>query len=318
MTSRHRIVDREKLRTYPIGERKSLVRVSDFARPLEDPSLLQVFLDSLPRLLAARDLRKLVDAVGAAHAGGKPVVVMMGGHVIKTGLAPILIDLIDAGVLKAIAMGGATSIHDFEIALFGETSEDVQESIMDGSFGMVEETGRLMNECIETAAREGLGLGESLGRYLVDQRAPHARVSVLAHCYERGIPATVHVAIGTDIIHQHPACSGAATGEASYRDFLIFAEVVRTITGGVVLNVGSAVLMPEVFLKALSVAQNLGKLGGFTTADFDMIGQYRPTTNVVRRPARVGGAGYSFRGHHEIMLPLLAALVKARIGEKRD
>jgi hypothetical protein len=313
MKSRHRILDREKLKTYPIGKRKSLVRVSDFARPLDVPAVLEEFVKSLPDILAARDIRKLVEAIVSAHRDRKPVIIMMGGHVIKTGLSPVIIDLIERGVVKALAMGGATSIHDFEIALFGETSEDVQENIMDGTFGMVEETGSIMNQCIETAARDGLGLGESLGRYLVENRAPHARVSVLARGYEMGIPVTVHVAIGTDIIHQHPACSGAATGEATYRDFLIFAEVVRNVTGGVVLNVGSAVLMPEVFLKALSLAQNLGNLGSFTTADFDMISQYRPATNVVKRPSRVGGAGYSFRGHHEIMIPLLAGLVRAKL-----
>lgn len=296
-----------------MGKRKSLVHVGDFARPLDDPAALSEFMRSLPGILAARNLTALVEAIVSATKGGKQVVIMMGGHVIKTGLSPIVIDLVERGVVTAIAMGGATSIHDFEIALFGETSEDVQENIMDGTFGMVEETGRLMNQCIEAAAKEGLGLGESLGRYLVENHAPHAGMSVIASGYEKGIPITVHVAIGTDIIHQHPACNGAATGEATYRDFLIFAEVVRHITGGVVLNVGSAVLMPEVFLKALSLALNLESLGGFTTADFDMISQYRPATNVVKRPARVGGAGYSFRGHHEIMIPLLAGLVKAEL-----
>jgi len=277
---------------------------------------LTAYLDSLPDILAASNLVKLVDATVKAAAGGKNVVFMMGGHVIKTGCAPVLIDLIELGVVRAVAMGGAAAIHDFEIALFGETSEDVQENILDGSFGMVEETGKLMNECAAAAADGEFGFGESLGKYLVEQRAPNTIVSVLARGYELGIPVTVHVALGTDIIHQHPDCSGAATGAATYRDFLIFAEVVRNITGGVVLNVGSAVLMPEVFLKALSLAQNVGGLGSFTTADFDMFSQYRPTTNVVRRPAQVGGTGYSFRGHHEIMIPLLAGLIKARLPKK--
>lgn len=275
--------------------------------------MLAGFLDSLPEILAARDLRKLVDAIVEAHKNGKGVVVMMGGHVIKTGLAPVLIDLIEMGIIKAIAMGGAPAIHDFETALFGETSEDVQENIMDGSFGMVEETGQLMNRCTATAAKNGLGLGESLGKYLIEENAPNAGISVLARSYELDIPVTVHVAIGTDIIHQHPDCDGASLGEATYRDFMIFAEVVRNITGGVVLNLGSAVLMPEVFLKALSLAQNVDTLGSFTTADFDMFSQYRPTQNVVKRPARLGGSGYSFRGHHEIMIPLLAGLVKAKL-----
>lgn len=274
---------------------------------------MSAFLDSLPDILAARNLRSLVDAVVTAHREGKPVVVMMGGHVVKTGLAPVLIDLVERGVVTSVAMGGAPAIHDFEIALFGETSEDVQENIMDGSFGMVEETGRLMNECIAAGSRDELGLGEALGGFLLERNAPNRNLSILARGHDLGIPVTVHVALGTDIIHQHPACSGGATGDATYRDFLIFAEVIRSITGGVVLNMGSAVLMPEVFLKALSMAQNTGELGSFTTADFDMITHYRPTTNVVKRPARMGGAGYSFRGHHEIMIPLMAALVNAKL-----
>lgn len=287
--------------------------MSDFASPLEDADALSGFMTSLPNILAARDLLKLVELIIEAHRQEKSVVIMMGGHVIKTGLAPLIIEMVKMGIVKAVAMGGAAAIHDFEIALFGETSEDVQENIMDGSFGMVEETGKLMNECTLVAAKEGLGLGESLGKYLKEKEAANTEVSLLAQGYERGIPVTVHVAIGTDIIHQHPNCDGAAIGDATYRDFLIFAEVVRNITGGVVLNIGSAVLMPEVFLKALSMAQNIGELGSFTTADFDMFSHYRPTQNVVKRPARVGGAGYSFRGHHEIMIPLLVGLIKAKL-----
>jgi hypothetical protein len=307
------MLDRKKIKTCPFKERKNLVRVRDFAAPIQDASALSGFIESMPNFLAARDLLKLVDSIVKAHRESKNVVFMMGGHVIKTGLSPILLEMIEMGVVKAVAMGGAAAIHDFEIALFGETSEDVQENILDGTFGMVEETGNLMNECIKIAAQGELGLGESLGKYLVEESAPNTGVSVLARGHELGIPITVHVALGTDIIHQHPGCSGASTGEATYRDFLIFAEVMRNITGGVVLNVGSAVLMPEIFLKALSLAQNVGTLGSFTTADFDMFSQYRPTTNVVKRPARFGGAGYSFRGHHEIMIPLLAALIKTRL-----
>jgi hypothetical protein len=313
MKSKHRMLDRSLLTTLPFEKRKNLVRASDFAKAYNEPAAMTFFLESLPDILAARNLRSLVDAVVTANQEEKQVVVMMGGHVVKTGLSPILIDLVDRGVVTAIAMSGAAAIHDFEIAMFGETSEDVQKNILDGTFGMVEDTGRLMNDCITSAAGDELGLGEALGGYLIEMEAPNREMSILARGLELGIPVTVHVAIGTDIIHQHPACSGSATGDTTYRDFLIFAEVVRSITGGVVLNIGSAVLMPEVFLKALSMAQNISELGSFTTTDFDMIGHYRPTTNVVKRPARVGGTGYSFRGHHEIMIPLFAALVKAKL-----
>ena len=240
---------------------------------------------------------------------------MMGGHVIKCGLSPMLIALAKRGVITGFAFNGASSIHDFEIALIGETSEDVGAYLQTGKFGMWEETGRLMNEAIQRAADTGIGMGEALGKSLVEMDAAYTDYSLLAAGIHYAVPITVHVAIGTDIIHQHPAASGAAIGEASFTDFRVLTEMVTHLEGGgVVLNLGSAVILPEVFLKALTIARNLGHtVSRFTTANFDMQQQYRPMENVVKRPTEMGGHGYTFTGHHELMIPLLVQAVLSRL-----
>ncbi|MGB9612051.1 MAG: hypothetical protein ACPL7M_13860, partial [Bryobacteraceae bacterium] len=266
-----------------------------------------------PRLLAAESLRAVVAAIVEARRRGRAILWGLGGHVVKCGLAPVFVDLMDRGFVTALAMNGATSIHDFEIGLAGATSEDVEAVLPDGRFGSAEETGRLMNEAIAAAARDGIGMGEALGAAL-DRLAPaqFAPFSLLLQAWRRSVPVTVHVALGTDTPHTHPAASGAAIGAASHQDFRLFCSLVRGIhDGGVYVNVGSAVVLPEVFLKAVSVVRNLGfPLAGFTTANFDFIQHYRPRLNVVERPhARSGGAGHSITGHHEILVPLVAALL---------
>ena len=250
-----------------------------------------------------------------AYQREKAVIVMMGGHVIKCGLSPLLIALAERGVITGFAFNGASSIHDFEIALIGETSEDVSAYLQTGQFGMWEETGKLMNETIQHAADTGIGMGEALGKKLIALDAPYNTYSLLAAGIQLNIPITVHVAIGTDIIHQHPSANGAAIGEASFTDFRLLTELVTQLEdGGVVLNLGSAVILPEVFLKTLTIARNLGNtVSHFTAADFDMIQQYRPAENVVKRPTEMGGKGYTFTGHHELMIPLLVQAVLSRL-----
>ena len=255
--------------------------------------------------------RALAAAMVGAVRRKKPVLLCMGAHLVKCGLSPVVVDLMRRGVVSCVAMNGAGSIHDFEMALIGQTSEDVQHGLDDGSFGMADETGRLMNTAIKNGLSQGIGCGRALGETIVKGNFPNRDVSILNAGVTAKVPVTVHIAIGTDIIHQHPACDGAALGEASYLDFQRFAAAVAALgDGGVVLNVGSAVVLPEVFLKALTVARNLGhKVENFTTATLDMIRQYRPTENIVRRPVHKGGQGYYLVGHHELMLPLLAASV---------
>ena len=313
--SKYEEIDVSGAKTYPIEKRKNKVSIDDFARVCEADAPVGEWLSYLPRILAGVDLRAVINAVVDAVKKGKPVLLMMGSHVIKCGLSPILIDLLERGIITAIAMNGSGVIHDFEIAMWAATSEDVAEYIEDGSFGMAEETGSLINEIVTSAAEEGLGFGEAIGKYLVDNSAPHSTVSLLASCYRLDVPLTVHVAIGTDIIHQHPKTDGAAIGETSYRDFKILTKVVSELgDGGVVLNVGSAVVLPEVFLKALNLARNLGHpVKNFTTANFDMIQHYRPRVNVVQRPTQSGGRGFALTGHHEILIPLLAIGVKTEL-----
>ena len=308
-------VDLSKVTTYPLSRRKNKVKIADFARPPAPDGTFDDFLSSLPSILAAKELRELIEHIARAHTRGKPVVVMMGGHVIKCGLSPVIISLMECGIISAVAMNGAGSIHDFEVALIGETSEDVAENIQDGTFGMSEETGRLMNETIKTAAEEGVGLGEGLGNKLLAMSTDYVDYSILAAGVKLNLTVTVHVAIGTDITHQHPLADGAAIGETSFTDFRKFVSVVSELgDGGVILNLGSAVLLPEVFLKALTIARNLGyKVTNFTAANFDMIQHYRPRVNVVQRPTNTGGQGYSFTGHHEIMIPLLANAVMEKL-----
>ena len=302
-------LDFSKVRTFPVSERSNKVALEAFAKPHEAGASFKTFLDSLPAFLAVQDLRAIAAAIAAAVRSGRPVVLMMGAHSIKVGLNPILVDAMRLGLLSAVAFHGAGAIHDFELCYQGETSEDVQRGLNDGSFGMAEETGRLMNEALQQGARESLGAGRALGQ--ATKGFPNRHLSLLATGADLQIPVTVHIGIGTDIIHQHPSCDGAALGATSYSDFKTFASVCAQLEGGVVLNVGSAVIMPEVFLKALTVARNLGHtVEKFTTATLDMTRHYRPSENVQRRPTALGGRGFYLVGHHEINLPLLFAAVK--------
>jgi len=311
---RYREADLSKLKRLSAADRPTKVSVSEFARPLE-PAAAAALLRSLPDQLAARTLRDVIARTAAAHRAGRPVVLMLGGHVIKVGVSPCFIELLERGVLTHVAMNGAAAIHDVEIARMGRTSEDVEAHLQAGSFGMVDETGSFMNEVARVATRAGMGLGEAWGRALEEERSAHRDASLLARAWRGGVPATVHVALGTDTIHYDPGCDGAALGEASLRDFRVLAGTLAGARGAVVLNVGSAVLMPEVFLKALTVARNLGaSLAGLTTVNFDQLQHYRPRVNVVERPTRAEGArGYSLTGHHEILLPLYCAGVLASL-----
>jgi hypothetical protein len=327
-----RPVDLTKVKTYPIRDRENKVSVTDFAYPASAGQTISSWLDSLPKILAGRDFIELVQAIVKAKAESRPVIAMMGGHVVKCGLSPVIISMMEHGILTGIAMNGATSIHDFEIAIIGGTSEDVGTNIEDGMFGMWDETGGLMNEAInersashippleknlpqipplEKGDQGGfLGMGEALGQKLIDINAEYQNMSILASAVRLNIPATVHVAIGTDIIHQHPQADGSAIGQTSFIDFRIFVAEVSDLEGGVLINFGSAVIMPEVFLKALSIARNLGhKVTEFTTANFDIFQHYRPKENILKRPINMGGVGYAITGHHEIMIPLLACAV---------
>lgn len=301
------------LKTISIHDRGGKVRLEHFGKAYRKHDGLRGLLDSMPRLLASDSLRAVADAILQARAGNKQIIWGMGGHVIKCGLAPILLDLMRRGFATAFAMNGSGAIHDFEIAIAGWTSEDVEAVLPDGRFGSAEETGREMNRAIEEGDRAGLGMGEALGQHAAGlakpENAPH---SLLCGAWEAGVPVTVHVAVGTDTPHTHPGANGAAIGSTTHRDFRLFSTIVTGLNeGGVYINLGSAVVMPEVFLKAVSVARNLGyPLGKFTTANFDFLQHYRPKVNVVERPhAQSGGKGYSLTGHHEIMLPLLAALL---------
>jgi hypothetical protein len=309
--------DLSRVKTISIATRKSKVTSRAFARPFPARGdSFSAFVDGLPDILLARDLRILVDSLVNARRKQRQVILMMGAHVVKVGLSPVLVDLLRRGVITAVAMNSAAAIHDVETALWGKTSEDVAANLSDGRFGMARETGEFINNTLIVAARDtDLGYGEALGARLRSVRAPNGRISLLAMCHKLRIPITVHAAIGTDIIHQQPSMDGAATGEMSFRDFRTLCAVCGKLgRGGVVLNVGSAVIMPEVFLKALTVARNLGAAArGFTTAVFDMNTHYRPTMNVQRRPTQDGGRGMYFTGHHEIMIPLLAAMVTSRL-----
>ncbi len=313
--SRFAEADLTKLKRMPAADRATKVAVADLARPLE-PAAAAALVHSLPDQLAARALREVIARIVAAHRAGRPVIVLAGGHVVKVGVVPCLLPLIERGVIRHVAMNGATAIHDIELAMLGRTSEDVDAHLQTGTFGMVDETGAFMNRVAREAAMTGDGLGEAWGRALEDDRVPHRGISLLAGAARAGIPATVHVALGTDTIHYDPACDGAALGETSLRDFRILAATLAEASGAVVLNLGSAVLMPEVFLKALAVARNLGaSLAGLTTVNLDQIQHYRPRMNVVERPTRAEGAkGYSLTGHHEIMVPLLCGAVLAELG----
>lgn len=313
--------DLSRVRTIPIATRPSKVRAEEFARPPAPGATAATrsfgaFLGALPDVLVARAFREVVAAIARAHRRERGVVVMLGGHVVKTGLAPVLVDLMRRGVVTHLAMNGSAAIHDYEVARFGATSEDVAAGLRDGSFGMAEETGRGLNEAFTAGMRAGWGMGESVARALASRDdLANADLSVLLSAWRLGVPATVHAALGAEIIHQHPAADGAAIGDTSHRDFRRLAgSLVQLDDGGVVLNLGSAVIMPEVFLKALTIARNLhdGRPRDFTSCDLDMQRHYRPRVNVVQRPTLDSGKGYEITGHHEIMVPLLAwAVVEA-------
>jgi hypothetical protein len=312
--SRHPEVDLRDVHTFSVTERPTKVRTEQFA-PAPDPhAAVGTFDQYLPDLLTGAALRDLMQSWVLARSEHRPAVAMIGGHVIKTGVQRPLLALLEAGAFTALAMNGAAAIHDFEIAVFGQTSEPVEETLGSGRFGLVEETPTYMNQAVNEGVKRNLGMGEALGEFLRATRAPNASLSVLARCAELGIPATVHVAIGTDTVHQHPSFDGAATGLATHRDFRIFAAALREIEDGVVLNFGSAVVLPEVFLKALSTVRNLGHgAARFVAANFDQIRHYRPEKNVLERPLLGGGRGHSFVGPHEVWIPLLAALYLARV-----
>ena len=308
------------LKTYPLNKRHSKVRLSDFARPWRRGGSFSLFYRALPDILAVKTLRAVARAIAQAHRKRRPVIVGVGAHVIKVGLTPILVHWMEQGLVTAVAMNGAGIIHDFELALMGHTSEEVDDEIDAGRFGMAEETGRMLNDAIVEGYRRDQGLGEAVGHYLNRSkgRFPNRETSVLAMGAKLGIPVTVHVALGTDIIHMHPAADGAAIGATSLLDFRRLAAVVARMEGGVYLNIGSAVVLPEVFLKTVSLGRNLGHpLTNITTVNMDFLSHYRPLTNVVRRPTQKGGRGYSLIGHHEIMLPLLVAAVAEELGSRR-
>jgi hypothetical protein len=313
-------LDFTDISTYTLESRKSKVSASMFGKPMEGSENIPGFLSKLPHILAAESLRKLVRAILYAHSSGKPILWGFGGHVVKVGLGPVINDLMAAGFVTGIAMNGSAAIHDFEVALQGTTSEEVEEQLGEGRFGMARETGAYMNAAINAAAADEIGLGEGLGRFISKEHVPaiefHQRSSsILSEAYVRKIPVTVHVAIGTDIIHAHPQASGKALGEATYHDFRLFCSMARELdSGGVYINVGSAVVLPEVFLKAVSVVRNLGhRLEEFTTANLDFIQHYRPTQNVLKRPTQNSGQSIALTGHHEIMIPLIAAALKGSL-----
>jgi hypothetical protein len=304
----------EGVKTYSLKKRESLVSVQGFARPLQARSSFRKFFNSLPDFLAARDLKEVVERIGRARRNGKPVILGMGAHPIKVGLSPLIVRLMEGGILRAVAMNGAGIIHDFEIAFVGKTSEEVSSRIGRGAFGMAEETGRMVNEAINQGWKKGWGIGRAVGEMIASGQFAHRKTSITAAGVRLGIPVTVHVAIGTDTIHMHPQARGEAIGEGSHRDFRLLASVISQLQGGVYLNLGSAVILPEVFLKALTLVRNLGcRVTNFTTVNMDFISHYRPLTNVVRRPTLAGGKGFHFTGHHEIMFPLLCAALMEEI-----
>ena len=311
-----READLSRVRTVQVKRRANKVSSEEFAKPPGKDRSFHAFLASLPDILVARDFLSVVDAIVAAHRNKRAVVVMLGGHIVKTGLAPLFASLMDRGVITHVAMNGSAAIHDYEMARFGGTSEDVAVGLKDGTFGMAEETGREMNEAFTRGSKAKLGMGESLAIAMEGAKLVHPELSVIHAARKRGIPATVHAALGAEIIHQHPAADGAAIGDTSHRDFRILAAALDGLhDGGVVLNLGSAVIMPEVFLKALTIARNLneGRPQGFVTCDLDMQRHYRPTVNVVQRPTLQSGKGYQITGHHELMVPLLVWAVLDRL-----
>jgi len=304
-------IDLTRVVTYSLKQRRSKVAAEVLGVPWRARGKMRDFLSSLPRTLAAADLREIVQSIAAAVRAQRPVVLGMGAHPLKVGLSPLIIDLLERGVLSAVAMNGAGIIHDFELAYHGATSEDVAEALADGSFGMARETGEFLNAAIHAGvAQAGVGIGRAVGERMRVAGLPYVQLSVLAACARLDVPACVHVAVGTDIIHMHPQADGAALGEGSLRDFHRLTAVVAQLEGGVFINLGSAVIIPEVFLKALALARNLGHtVNAFTTVDLDFVRHYRPAMNIVGRPTQQGGRGFHLTGHHEILFPLLCAAV---------
>ncbi len=304
--------DLSQTRTYPLAERRNLVRVDSFARRVDPAGSVADFLDGLSDILASRALRALAAAMVEASRARRPIVAALGAHVAKVGLGPVLIQLMEEGLVTAIALNGAAPIHDWEIAAIGATSEDVSSVLDEGRFGMAAETGEALNGAAREAAASGEGFGAALGRRIVEGRLPYRHLSIVGRAWELGVPVTIHVALGTDIVHQHASADGAAIGAATYTDFRKLVTLVGGLSRGVWLNCGSSVLLPEVFLKALSVARNLGhEVTDFVTADLDMIRHYRPQQNVLKRPTQSSGASYAITGHHELLIPLLAAAALA-------
>jgi hypothetical protein len=305
-----RPLDLSRVRTYPLKKRFSKVRQAFLGKPAVKGASMRSFLRGLPDILAARNLKEIARKVADAKRRDKTVLLGMGAHPIKVGLSPLIINFMERGIISAVAMNGAGLIHDFELAFMGETSEDVAASLKDGSFGMAAETASFLNRAITRGYERGQGLGTAIGQAILKARLPNQRLSILAAGARLGIPVTVHVAIGTDIIHMHPTADGKALGEGSLKDFHTLAAVVATLRDGVFLNFGSAVILPEVFLKALSIARNLGHpVRNLTTVNLDFLPHYRPLTNVVSRPTLESGKGYHVTGHMEIMVPLLFAAI---------
>lgn len=308
----------DKVRSYSLKERVSKVSTDSFGAPWRSGGTITQWIQSLPDILAARDFSEIVERMVQAVTANRTIILAMGAHPVKVGLGPLIVDLMERGVISGVAMNGAGIIHDAEVAMAGNTSEDVAAVLGTGQFGMAEETGKFLNAAIIDGAKQGLGLGRSVGGMLVREGFAYNRQSLLARAYELGVPVTVHVAIGTDIIHFHPDADGSAIGATSHMDFRIFAGLVSSLKKGVFINLGSAVIMPEVFLKALSLARNLGHdVSDFTTLNMDFIQHYRPMTNVVHRPNLESGRGYNLVGHHEIMFPLLAAALVEEL-DKQD
>jgi deoxyhypusine synthase len=315
MTQKFEPIDLGKVKTYRLSDRKSKVTADDFAQTWQKGSSFQVFLENLPDILAGRQLKSVITAIVDAHRDKHMVLFGMGAHVTKVGLNPVVIDLMERGIIAGVAMNGAGIIHDLEIALVGQTSEDVATALDDGSFGMAHETCTFLSDAMADADRNSWGLGRAVGSAICDKQLPLMDKSILAAGARLGIPVTVHVAIGTDIIHMHPEFNPRHAGAASHRDFRLFASMVSTLEKGVYLNVGSAVILPEIFLKATTLVRNLGyTLKDFTTVNLDFIKHYRPLTNVVARPTSGGGQGINLVGHHEILLPLIAAGVIEQTG----
>lgn len=308
--SMYPLLDNKNIKTYSLFKRESKINVSDFGKPFDTSGSFSDFLSTLPDIFAAKDLKDVAKAIANAKMSGKKVILGMGAHVIKVGLSPLIIDLMKNGVIDCVAMNGACIIHDTEIAIVGHTSEDVAKEIKNGTFGMVKETADFIIDAVIKNSK--LGLGEAVGISLQNSLFKNKEISLLAQGYRLGVPITVHIAIGTDIIHMHPNFDGAAFGAASHKDFMIFSKCVSELEGGCYINLGSSVILPEVFLKAVSLVRNLKySLKEITTVNMDFIQHYRPLTNVVRRPTLEGGKGFHLTGHHEIMFPLLCATIKS-------